>query len=346
MPTKTALGLLLLLAFVLTGCAGGSGGVSYRDQVTDDQVTDDQVTDEHVTMGRLAGARAGTTPVAITLVKAWENVASEIYYPFEGLSGCTYTADGSLLICDEKRGRLFGLDSGTGRWFEFDAPMVRPFRPVDVVVDGFKILALDAGTRTVQRFDLNGTHQDQAIDFRILDPGSTVQPTSFALDRDGRMVITDVDQQQVLLLDTFLDLNSRLGGPGVQDDQFRDPGGIAFMPDGRIVIADTGNGRLVRYGRMGFFESTAGGRFDSQNPFKAPSAVAADRHGNLFVTDLIGGRIHVLGRDMRPLPVLVPEDFADGLAEGPVDIALGPAGQLAVVDRTRQAILVFQILYE
>lgn len=323
MPRRGRLWLAVGLLLV-TGCAGAGGSARSTAEVY----------------------REGSLPVALSFVRSWENVASEIYFPLEGLAGCAYTADGSLIVCDEKRGMLFGLDSGTGRWFEFTTPVVRPYRPVDVQVDGFKILVLDAGSRTVQRFDLSGSHQDEVIDFRQLDPGTSVLPGAFALDRDGRLVVTDLDQQQVLLLDSFFSLNSRLGGPGVQDDQFRDPRGIAFLPDGRIVVADTGNARLSRYGRMGFFEDTAGGRFDPDNPFLAPCGVAADRHGNLFVADLAGGRLLVLGRDMRPLPVIMPEGVDAALPLGPVDIAVGPAGQLAVTDRTRQAILIYRILYE
>jgi len=318
-----AAGLLLTLA----GCAAGGGGDGPRQSAP-------------------AARGVGATPVAITFVRAWENVASEPYFPLEGLAGCVYTADGSLLVCDEKRGMLFGLDSGTGRWFQFSTPAVRPYRPVDVQVDGFKILVLDAGSRTVQRFDLSGVHQDEVVDFRDLDPGVNTLPGAFALDRDGRMVVTDLDQQQVLLLDSFLSLSSRLGGPGVADDQFRDPRGVTFLPDGRIVVADTGNARLSRYGRQGFHEDIAGGRFDPRNPFLAPCGVAADRHGNIFVVDIMGGQIHVLDRNLRSLPVLLPDGLDGGLPLGPADITLGPAGQLAITDREQQAILIYRVLYE
>ncbi|PID78935.1 hypothetical protein CSB20_12635 [bacterium DOLZORAL124_64_63] len=321
---------LPVLLLACAGCAGagggaeGYGGTGPRNTVP-------------------AAARStGTTPVAITLVKIWENEASQPYFPLEGLAGCVYTADGSLLVCDEKRGMLCGLDSGTGRWFQFATPAIRPYRPVDVQVDAFKVLVLDAGSRTVQRFDLSGAHQDEVLDFRDLDPSVSTLPGAFALDRDGRMVVTDLDQQDVLLLDTFLSLNNRLGGPGVADDQFLDPRGVTFLPDGRIVVADMGNARLSRYGRQGFHEDIAGGRFDPDNPFIAPCGVAADRHGNLFVVDLLAGGIIVLDRDLRPIPVLLDGE----LPEGPVAIAVGPAGQLAVTDRLRQAILIYRVLYE
>lgn len=322
---KTARLFLPVFLVLVLGCA--SGGGSGHDAAP-------------------VAPRAGSTPVALEFVRAYENVASEPYFPLDGVSGCVYTSDGSLIICDEKRGKVFGLDSGNGRWYEFDTPMVRPYRPVDVQVDGFKVLVLDAGSNTVQRFDLSGAYQDQVLDIRRLDPGTMTQPGAFAMDRDGRMAITDVSQQQVLLLDAFLALSSRLGEPGVQDDQFAEPLGITFLPDGKVVVADTGNSRLSRYGRMGFFEDILGGRYDSENPFLAPVGVDSDQYGNLFVADMVGGKIHLVGRNFRPLEIqggMLPHE---GRPDNPVDLAVGPDGQLAVTDRSRQAILVYRIVYE
>jgi len=291
-------------------------------------------------------SRHGTNPVALEFVMSYENEASQVYFPLEGLAGCVYTTDGSLIICDEKRGKVFGLDSGNGRWYEFDTPMIRPYRPVAVAVDGFKVLVLDRGGNTVQRFDLSGAYQDQVLDMRRVDPGTISQAGDFSMDRDGRMVITDLSQHQVLMLDSFLNLNSRLGESGVQDDQFTNPEGIVFLPDGRIVVADTGNSRLCLYGRMGFFEKTLGGRFDPDNPFKAPSAIDSDRHGNLFVCDLVGGQIHVAGPNFRHLFSSGHDVVAAGLPEAPVGISVSPNGYLAVTDRGRRAVLIYRIIYE
>ncbi len=322
---RTGLFMALFATMLLVGCT--SGGGSSKIQVH-------------------SPVRAGSTPVALEFVHVFENDASATYFPLEGLAGCVYTSDGSLIFCDEKRGKVFGLDSGTDRWYEFDVPMVRPYHPVDVAVDGFKVLVLENGSDTVQRFDLSGAHQDQLLDLRRVDPGTMTRAGSFALDRDGSMVVTDKSEQQVLQLDTFLNLIGRLGEPGVQDDQFTGIGGIAFLPDGRIVVADTGNSRLCIYGRRGFFENTIGWRFDPENVFLSPSGVATDRYGNIFVTDQADGQIHVFGRNLRLLFSSGREMITAALPEVPVSLAVGPADQLAVTDRSRQSILVYRIIYE
>ncbi len=321
-------GVFLMVAslFVLSGCAGG-GGYSTPVQPR-------------------SAPKAGSTPVALQFVRSYENIASEAYFPIEGLAGCIYTSDGSLIFCDEKRGKVFGLDSGTNRWYEFDLPMVRPYRPVDVAVDGFKVLVLDNGSETVQRFDLSGAYQDELLDVGKIDPGTMTHAGAFAMDRDGSMVVTDKSEQQILQLDTFLNLVGRLGEPGVQDDQFSGPEGVDFLPDGRIVVADTGNSRLCIYGRRGFFEGTIGGRFDPQNPFRTPTGVSTDRHGNIFVADQADGQIHVIGRNQRLLFSTGRDLIGNAQLLAPMDLSVGPAGELAVTDRARQAILIYRIIYE
>ncbi|MCP4293061.1 MAG: hypothetical protein GY780_14640 [bacterium] len=321
--------LFLLLLAVLTGCAGS---VDYAGNST--------------SRNSSAVASSGSTPVALEFVQAYENEAAAVYFPLEGLAGCEYTSDGSLIICDEKRGKVFGLDSGNGRWYEFDRPMVRPYRPVDAAVDGFKILILENGSDSIQRFDLSGAHQDQLLNMRRIDPSVMTRVGAFAVDRDGSMVVTDVSEQQVLQLDSFLNLKSRLGEPGVQDDQFTNPNGIDFLPDGRIIVADTGNSRLCIYSRTGFFESIVGGTYDANNPFLAPGGIDSDRHGNVFVADLGSGSITTLDRNFRFLFASGSDLPVRGIPEMPVDLAVGPSGQLAVMDRSRQAILIYRIIYE
>ena len=327
-------GLMVVSALALiAGCSAGSGsGV--------------QQTDHTVPAVSSSPPRPGTTVVDLEFLYSHGNERNALYYPIEGLAGCAFGPEGTLIFCDEKRGKVFGLDPGSLVWYEFDNPNSRPYRPLDVVVDGFKILVLDSGGNSVFRFDLNGAWLDQVLDIRQVDPSNIPQVTAFSLDRDGRMLIADVSQQQILLLDAFLNLQMRIGAPGTLDDQFTDPSGITFLPDGGFVVSDRGNRRLCRYGRLGFFEGSVGGDFDVDNPFILPQGVASDKFGNLFVADQGNGKIHVLDRRLRPLTSIGDDFGLRGTPTAPVDVAVGPADVLAVTDRARSAILVYRIIYE
>ncbi len=327
--------LSLAVLLVFAGCSSGTGSGSQVRQVNDTTPA-----------ARPAAPRPGTTVVDLEFLMAYENERTAFYYPIEGLAGCTFGPEGTLIFCDEKRGKVFGLDPGALVWYEFDMPAAGPYRPLDVVVDGFKVLVLDSGSNKVFRFDLNGAWLDQVLDIRQVDPSHIPQVTAFSLDRDGRMLIADVSQQQVLLLDTFFNLQMRVGAPGTLDDQFIDPSGLTFLPDGGFVVADRGNRRLCHYGRLGFFEGIVGGDFEVDNPFILPQGVTSDKFGNLFVADQGNGRIHVLDRRMRPLTSIGDDFGLRGTPTAPVDVAVGPADVLAVTDRARSAILVYRIIYE
>lgn len=326
----------VLLATVLwvaatagTGCASGSGATTGAERERP-----------------AAAPRPGTTPVAVVFVEAHENDPEAPYFPLEGLAGCAYTDDGTLVVCDEKRGAVHGLDSGTLRWYEFDVPSARPYRPIDVLADGFKILVLDQGTAAVFRFELGGAYLDRLLDVRTVDPAVHSDPVAFAMDRDGRMVLSDLADQNLLLLNAFLEPVMRLGSAGRFEDQFSDPGGVAFLADGSIVAVDRGNRRLSVYGRLGFFESLVGGGTGPDNPFVTPRDVARDRFGNLFVADPGSGLVHVLDRRQRLLFSAGAEVELAGIPEAPVGVAVSEGGLLAVTDRARAAVLVYRIVYE
>ena len=325
--------LVLVLAGMLSllwmsGCASGSGGSFAND------------------LKPKGETRPGTRVVALEYLTAFENEAKASYYPLERLAGCEYSADGTLIFCDEGRGKVYGLDPGTYRWYEFDPPMARPYRPVDVRVDGFKVLVLDNGGGSIYRYNLSGSWQGQQLEVRRVDPAVISRAIAFDLDRDGRMIIADQAQQQVLLLDAFLTLNMRLGDYGTLDDQFASLGGVTFLPDGSILASDTGNRRLSWYGRLGFFESTIGGDFAADNPFVAPAGLDCDRFGNVFVADSGCALIHVLDSRLR-LAFSAGQEFElRGTPTTPVDVAVGPDDLLAVTDQARSAILVYRIIYE
>lgn len=288
----------------------------------------------------------GSRPVRLEFLSAYENVPGAPYYPLDGIAGCCFGPDGTLLVCDEKRGMVHALDPRNLTWYEFDEPASRPYQPLDAVYDGLKVIVLDHAGASLQRFEPGGAWLDELADLAQVDPGDRPLATSLAVDRDGRFVIGDAASQQVLLLDSFLTLHMRVGGPGTVSDQFHDPVGVAFLADGGFVVADRGNRRLCRYGRAGFFEEVAGGDFEVGNPFVAPQGLDTDRFGNLFVADPGNGRIHVLDHRLRLLFSAGPEMSLLAAPEVPLDVAVGPDGTLAVTDRSRAAILVYRIVYE
>jgi sugar lactone lactonase YvrE len=291
-------------------------------------------------------APPGTTPARLDFLYSFENERSAAYYPLEGLGGLAYSQDGGLYVCDEKGGRVHGFDPESGLWSMFDSAPARPFRPVGIQVDGFSVLVLDMGGRLLLRYDLKGAFQDRLLNFARLDPVIQRLPTSFDVDRDGRLVVTDASEQQILMLDSFLTLTQTIGGPGSHREQFRDPSGVVFLPDGSFLVSDRGNRRLQHYSRQGYFEQIVGGEFELDNPLITPQGIDCDTYGNVFVADPAASDVHVYSRALRYLFSLGSDLGLMADPELPIDVAVGPEDLLAVADRGRSAVLVFRIVYD
>jgi sugar lactone lactonase YvrE len=323
------LALLGVAVVLVAGCGGGG----YDEGVQTDARPQ-------------AAAAPGSTPVDVELLYVFENERTALYYPFEGLAGIEYADDGTLIVCDEKRGFVFGLDPRTQQWFEFSTPRGGNYRPVDVRVDGFQVLVLDIGGRAIDRYDLGGPYRDRLVNFPALDPGYDTTPAAFDVDIDGRVAVADGGEDQILLLDSFLSVQMRVGTPGPHRDQFSEPSGVGFLPDGGFMVSDRDNRRLQRYNRLGYFEAVYGGGYEVDNPFITPQGLDVDRWGNVFVADPAAALIHVLGPRGQMLFAVGPGLGLLATPEMPMDVALGPGDLLAVSDRSRGVILVFRVLYE
>ncbi len=331
---RRAAGRCFVMGLVLlAGCGGGYGGHSAPGAANSTSTV-------------RAAPKAGTRVSALEFLYSFENDSSAPYFPVNGIAGCGYGPAGTLMFCDQKRGKVHALDPMRQTWYEFDTPVARPYTPLDVKVDGFKVLVLDPGGGKIYRFDLNGTLLDVLLDLDQVDPGFPIRATAFDVDQDGRMIITDESRQQVLLLDSFLNLTMRLGDPGSLRDQFQDPMGLVFRVDGSFLVSDQGNRRLDLYGRLGFFEDSFGGVYEVDNPFVAPAGLDHDRFGNVFVADPGNGRIHVLDPDLTLRLDAGPQFSLQGTPLTPVDVAVGPGDLLAVTDVARVAVLVYRIVYQ
>lgn len=329
-----AIGMTLVWVVLALGCASKSSGDRPPAAAVDSDPDSRDLQDP------------GTVPSRLEFLYVFENTRTAPYYPIEGIGGVTYASDGTLLFSDASGGRLHGLDPVNREWFLFEQPPDRPFRPVDVRVDGFTVLVLDMGSRLLLRYELNGSFKDRLLNFEFLDPVVPRLPSAFDIDRDGRQVYTDVAEKQVLIVDPFMALQQVVGEPGPHREQFEEPSGIVFLPDGGFLVSDRGNRRLQRFNRLGYFEAIIGGEFDFDNPLIAPQGVDCDSYGNVFLADPPLGGVHVFSRQMHHLFTLGSEAGLMAAPEIPLDVAVGPDDLLAVTDRGRQAVLVYRILYE
>jgi len=242
--------------------------------------------------------------------------------------------DGTSYVADISPGRIVAFDAD-GKPQEFQTPSNRAFFPTDVAVNGFFIYAIDEPGRRLLRFDRAGNFRDVLIDFESLGGGRRVSPYGLDIEPSGRMAVTDVENHQILIIDTFLQVELEFGNFGAFPGQFDRPEGVAFAPDGGIVVADTGNRRVSFFSRAGTFLRQIPAT-DGDSPLVRPRRVAVDRSrvyvadpgaNEVFVFDVSGDLVGAMGHEKK---------------FDPRDVALSASGLLFVPDASSGRLYIYK----
>ena len=326
---RALLGPGLLWCFCLAGCAS----------------TVERSTDRVPAVAMVQEDPGAMVPISLQFVTSHQNDRAAPYFPLEGLAGLAFHDDGTLYVCDELGGRVHAWSAARNQWFEFNSPGSRYFRPTDVKIDGFNALILDEDDRELLRYDLGGVFLDRLLDLTYLDPGYDRVPSAFDVDLEGRFVIADSREHQVLVLDSFLAVNETIGGPGKHQGRFDDPQGVVFLNDGSVVVCDRANRRLQKFARNGAFDRSVGSYDESNNPMLTPQGIDCDEYDNLYVADAAAGAVHVFSAELNYLFSLGDGIPLNDTPIGPVDVAVGPDATLAVSDRSGQAVFIYRIMY-
>jgi len=248
---------------------------------------------------------------------------------------------GVVVIADASPPRLVSYHPAGGQCQEFQAPADRPaFRPSGVAVRGFFVYAVDETNRLLLRWDSSGTYRDVLLNFEDLSDRRRVSPHGLDVDDSGRTAITDVENHQVIVLDTYMKVDVAFGNFGSFEGQFNAPEGIAFTPRGELLVADTGNARLEIFSDTGAFRRVlpAAG---APNPLRRPRRGVMAEDGRVFVADPAAGRIFELSPDGGLVRAIVPQ--MNGPFQ-PTDLALARDGVLYVTDSASQSLYAIKVM--
>jgi phage tail-like protein len=140
----------------------------------------------------------------------------------------------------------------------------------------------------------------------------------FALDGfTCRITILDLDKKRSELI-------PEIGGPGSSLRHLRHPRSLAVLPSGAIAVADTGNRRVQLFSAAPYALLHEWGNPDLD---LKPCAVATDHCDVLYILDRVTRsvlRVRATGEWLEPIGKNVLTD--------PVNLAVGPKQQVAVVD--------------
>jgi DNA-binding beta-propeller fold protein YncE len=100
---------------------------------------------------------------------------------------------------------------------------------------------VDTGNNRVVKW----SSDDVMIDIFPRPPAPPLaRPQGIAVDRSGRIWISETQRHRVVVFDPLLRPIASYGGAGEAHGQFQEPQDLAITPDGCVLVSDGGNDRV------------------------------------------------------------------------------------------------------
>jgi hypothetical protein len=209
------------------------------------------------------------------------------------------------------RSRIEVLDAEGKKKTGWDVPGARSWL-TGLAVGAKDVLAADAGSRVILRYDLAGKLAGR-IGERNKDrniPGLIV-PSPYldvALGSDGLVRVNNPGRHCVETYTLEGDLESSWGKPGTSSEGFCgccNPVSVALLPDGRCLTAEKGLPRAKAFSPDGSFQGLvagpdsfpengrAGALSNKSDGLLGGLDVAADAQGRIFILDIVANQLSV-----------------------------------------------------
>jgi hypothetical protein len=202
------------------------------------------------------------------------------------------------------------------------------------------VVTLDKERNQVQVIKPDGTTAKWGAQAYGHSLGKFDSPENLAVDREGRIYVTDWTWSQVQVFNKDGTFVQEWGGRGIEDGKFRYPHGVA-VSDGRVFVADAGNNRIQVFATDGTFLAKWGSRGAGDGQFDEPEGVAVDAEGRIFVADTNNHRIQVFEPDGTFLGKWGREGREAGQFFRPGKLVAGPGGLIYVCCWAQDLIQVF-----
>lgn len=160
-----------------------------------------------------------------------------------------------VLVADKQQNRLYLIQGGATAPIRLPEPSPPPVEWTALSsAPGLALYALDGPGGTVHQFDFKGNYLGVALkleDVVLQNDLGRVDAYGLAVDRSGRAVITDRQNDRVLLFGPGWSFLGVLGESGSGVGAWRRPGAAAASDNGLFLIVDEGNRRVVLLDAIG-----------------------------------------------------------------------------------------------
>jgi DNA-binding beta-propeller fold protein YncE len=247
---------------------------------------------------------------------------------------------GTVYVADGSPPRLISYTESSQKCIEFQPPDDTPaFAPSGVAVRGFFVYAVDEPDRALLRWDASGSWRDVLLNFEDLAvPGRRISPYGLDVDAStGRVAVTDIENHQVILLDSYLHVDVAFGSYGAFAGQLDTPRGVSFTPRGELLVADSRNARVQFFSDSGIFKRLLP-EAGKDSPLRQPRRAVATEDGRVLVADPAAGRLFEFAPDGTLARALTPEGST---RFEPTDVAVTRDGRVYVTDAATQTLYAF-----
>ena len=167
---------------------------------------------------------------------------------------------------------------------------------------------------------------------------SLLRPFFIAVDREGRLLITDRAGPAVHILDPRRKKYKRLDG--ARKERFRSPIDVDTDARGNIYVTDSDRGKIFVFRKNGKFDRFIGDA-GGEGLYKRPTGIAIDKtSGRIYLTDTLRHAVEVIDAAGRPLERWGERGEGPGEFNFPTDIALAP-DRVFVLDAMNFRVQVF-----
>ena len=162
--------------------------------------------------------------------------------------------------------------------------------------------------------------------------GQFIWPAGIALDREGRVYITDEFHHRISVYDGSGTFITDWGTHGTSPGELNGPSGIAFDTEDNLLLADTGNHRVQRFSRDGDFISCFGANGGGDGELDMPWGLTTDRDGDVLVADWGNDRVQRFSADGRFVARYGETGHGEGQFVKPSSVAVDSDGYMYVAD--------------